>query len=106
MRTSESKDTSNSMTVVLQMLSQAVVLYGAFQDMRSRPIDLGEALRVALGRLLPIIGVAICVSIGVFLGSLLLIVPGLILMTMWYVATPVCVVEQKGPLASMGRSSE
>jgi hypothetical protein len=94
------------LTVVLQMLSQAVVLYGAFQDMRGRPIDLGEALRVALSRLLPIIGVAICVSIGVFVGSLLLIVPGLILMTMWYVATPVCVVEQKGPLSSMGRSSE
>jgi uncharacterized membrane protein len=94
------------LTVVLQMLSQAVVLYGAFQDMRGRPIDLGEALRVALSRLLPIIGVAICVSIGVFVGSLLLIVPGLILMTMWYVATPVCVVEHKGPLSSMGRSSE
>jgi len=94
------------LTVVLQMLSQAVVLYGAFQDMRGRPIDLGEALRVALSRLLPIIGVAICVSIGVFVGTLLLVVPGLILMTMWYVATPVCVVEQKGPLSSMGRSSE
>jgi uncharacterized membrane protein len=93
-------------TVILQMLSQAVVLYGAFQDMRGRPIDLGEALRVALSRLLPIIGVAICVSVGVFLGSLLLVVPGLILLTMWYVATPVCVVEQKGPLSSMGRSSE
>jgi hypothetical protein len=25
---------------------------------------------------------------------------------MWYVGTPVCVVEQKGPLASLGRSSE
>jgi hypothetical protein len=94
------------LTIILQMLSQAVVLYGAFQDMRGRPVNLGEALRAAFGRLLPIIGVAICVSIGVFLGSLLLLVPGLILMTMWYVATPVCVVEQKGPLASMGRSSE
>ena len=97
---------STILTVVLQMLSQAIVLYGAFQDMRGRPIDLGEALRVALGRLLPIIGVAICVSIGVFIGTLLLVIPGLILMTMWYVATPVCVVEQKGPLSSMGRSSE
>ena len=94
------------LTLILQMLSQAIVLYGAFQDMRGRPVNLGEALRVALGRLLPIIGVAICVGIGVFFGSLLLLVPGLILMTMWYVAIPVCVVEQKGPLASMGRSSE
>lgn len=93
-------------TIVLEMLSQAVVLYGAFQDMRGRPVNLGEALSVALSRLLPIVGVAICVGVGVFLASLLLLVPGLILMTMWYVATPVCVVEQKGPMASMGRSSE
>jgi hypothetical protein len=93
-------------TIILEMLSQAIVLYGAFQDMRGRPVNLGESLGVAFGRLLPIIGVAICISIGVGLGLVLLIVPGLILMTMWFVATPVCVVEQKGPLASMGRSSE
>jgi hypothetical protein len=94
------------LTIILQMISQALVLYGAFQDMRGRPVNLGEALRVALGRLFPIIGVAICVGVGVFLAALLLLVPGLILLTMWYVSTPVCVVEQKGPMASMGRSSE
>jgi hypothetical protein len=93
-------------TLILEMLSQAVVLHGAFQDMRGRSVNLGESLGVAFGRLLPIIGAAICVSIGVFIGFLLLIVPGLILMTMWFVSIPVCVVEQKGPLASMGRSSE
>jgi hypothetical protein len=93
-------------TLILEMLSQAIVLHGAFQDMRGRPVNLGESLGVAFGRLLPIIGAAICVSIGVFIGFLLLIVPGLILMTMWFVSIPVCVVEQKGSLASMGRSSE
>jgi hypothetical protein len=94
------------LTIALSMLSQAVVLYAAFQDMRGRPVNLGESLRVALGRLLAIIGLAFCVSIGAGIGMLLLIIPGLILLTMWYVATPVCVVEQKGPLSSMGRSSE
>jgi len=94
------------LTIALQMFSQAVILYAAFQDMRGRPVNLGEALGVALGRLLPIIGVALCVGFGVFFASLLLLVPGLILMTMWYVATPVCVVEQTGPFASMRRSSE
>jgi MFS family permease len=93
------------LTIALSMLSQAVVLYGAFQDMRGRPVNLGESLRVALSRLLSIIGVAFCVTIGVFIGSLLLIVPGFILLTMWFVATPACVVEGLGPLASMGRSS-
>jgi MFS family permease len=93
------------LTIALSTLSQAVVLYGAFQDMRGRPVNLGESLRVALSRLLSIIGLAFCVSIGVFVGALLLIVPGFILLTMWFVATPVCVVEGLGPLSSMGRSS-
>jgi MFS family permease len=93
------------LTIALSMLSQAVVLYGAFQDMRGRPVNLGESVRVALSRLLSIIGLAFLVSFGVFVGALLLIVPGFILLTMWFVATPACVVEGLGPLASMGRSS-
>jgi hypothetical protein len=35
----------------------------------------------------------------------LLIVPGLILMTMWYVIYPSCIVERRGVFASMERSS-
>jgi MFS family permease len=93
------------LAIALSTLSQAIVLYGAFQDMRGRPVNLGESLRVALSRLLSIIGLAFCVSIGVFVGALLLIFPGFILLTMWFVATPVCVVEGLGPLSSMGRSS-
>jgi hypothetical protein len=92
------------LAIALSMLSQAVVLYGAFQDMRGRPVNLVESLRVGFGRLLAILGLAICVSFGAGIGFVLLIVPGFILMTMWFVATPACVVEQLGPFASMGRS--
>ena len=45
-------------------------------------------------------------TLGMMLGMLLLIVPGLILMTMWYVAVPACVVEGTGPVRSLGRSRE
>jgi len=93
------------LTVALSMLSTAVVVYGAFQAMRGRPVNLGESLRIGLGRVIPILGVIICASIGVGLASLLLVIPGLILLTMWFVATPVCVVEQLGPMSSLGRSS-
>lgn len=92
------------LAIALSMLSQAIVLYGAFQDMRGRPVNLVESLRVGFGRLLAILGLAICVSFGAGIGFVLLIVPGFILMTMWFVATPACVVEQLGPFASMGRS--
>jgi hypothetical protein len=92
--------------LILNTLAQAVILYGAFQAMRGRPVNLGECLKVGLSRFFPIVGLVICAYLAIWIGLILLIVPGIILGIMWYVATPVCVVEQKGPLASLGRSSE
>lgn len=94
------------LVVVLSTLSQAVVLYGAFQDMRGRRVDLKELLQVGLRRFFPILGLAFCMALLGGLGFILLIVPGVILLTMWFVATPVCVVEQLGPIRSMGRSRQ
>jgi len=94
------------LSLVLGTLAQAVLVYGAFQDMRGRPVNLGDCLRIGLGRFFPIVGLAICMSIGIMIGAVFLIVPGIILAVMWFVATPACVVEQLGPLSSMGRSSE
>jgi len=94
------------LAVVLSMLSQAVVLYGAFQDMRGRPVSLAESLQVGFSRFFAIVGLAIAMSVLVVLGFALLIIPGLYLLTMWFVATPACVVEQLGPSSSMRRSAE
>src|SRR5712692_8196376 len=94
------------LAVILYTLSQAIVLYGAFQDMRGRPVNLGESLQVGLNRFFAIVGLAIVMGILAMLGFMLLIVPGLILLTMWFVATPVCVVERLGPNASLRRSSQ
>jgi hypothetical protein len=92
--------------VVLGTLSQAIVLYGAFQVMRGRPVNLVESAAVGLRRFFPIVGIAISVYLLAGLASLLLIIPGLMLYMMWFVATSVCVVEQLGPFRSMGRSRE
>jgi hypothetical protein len=94
------------LTIVLGTLSQAIVLYGAFESMRGRPIDLGESAKVGLRRFFPIVGLAIVVSLLVGLAALLLVFPGLMLYTMWFVATPVCVVERLGVFRSMGRSRQ
>jgi MFS family permease len=95
-----------SLFLLLNALAQAVILYGAFQAMRGRPVNLGECVRMGLSRFLPIVGLIICAYLAIWIGLMLFIVPGIILGIMWYVATPVCVVEQRGPLASLGRSSE
>jgi hypothetical protein len=91
---------------VLYTLSQAIVLFGAFQDMRGRRVSLVESLQVGLRRFFPVVGLAFCTSILIGFGVILLIAPGLIFATMWFVATPACVVERLGPFRSMGRSGE
>jgi len=90
---------------VLRMFVQAIILNAAFQDMRGRTVSMGESFRVGISRFLPIIGVIILEGMGVALGLVLLIVPGIILMLMWYVALPACVVERIGPVESLGRSA-
>jgi hypothetical protein len=92
--------------LVLSQLGDAVILHMAFQDMRRRPIRLVESLNVAFSRLLPLIGIALVQGFLTLLGIALLIIPGLILLSMWLVGVPACVVERRGPWESLRRSRE
>lgn len=90
---------------VLNPLGQAIILHTAFQDMGGYRVSLSQSVRAALGRWLALIGLIICTGLAIGVGFLLLIVPGFILMAMWYVATPACVAERLGVSASMARTS-
>jgi uncharacterized membrane protein len=92
--------------VILEFVGQAVILYGAFQAMRGRPVIIGDAVRRGFSRFLSIVGVSILVSLGVFVGLILFIIPGIILALRWSVALPACVVENLGPIAAMRRSAD
>lgn len=91
--------------IFLYVITEAAVLYGSFQAMRNRPVQIGESFKKGLARLVPIIGLSICIGFAFLLGAIALIFPVFILMTMFFVALPVCVVEGLGPIKSMGRSS-
>jgi hypothetical protein len=65
--------------------------------------DLFSAAAPAIGALI-IWGILSGIAIGI--GFLLLIVPGLILMTIWAVGAPAIVVEGAGPIEAFGRSYE
>src|SRR5262249_35243801 len=92
--------------IVLGTLGKAVIVHAAFQDMQRRPVRLAESLNVVWRRLLPILGFAFVAYLLLWLGFSLLIIPGLILYTMWFVALPACVVERLGPWSSLRRSRE
>ncbi len=93
------------LSLILTAIAQAALVQAAVQDMRRQPVGLGESVTKGLARLMPVIGTAICVGISVGIGFVLLFVPGLIVMTMVFVALPVCVVERLGPVASLKRSA-
>lgn len=62
------------------------------------PVSNGEAMRVALIRLLPLIGATVLYGLAVGLGSLLLFVPGMILMLSLILFMALVLLENKGPI--------
>jgi hypothetical protein len=82
-----------------------VELVADLQDGRrdSSVTRLLQAVTPVLGRL---ILVGIVAGLGVVIGFVLLIVPGLILITIWSVAAPVMVLERPGVFDALSRSRE
>ncbi len=69
----------------------------------STPRELLNAATPVLGKL---ILVGLVAGIGVVVGLILFLVPGLILFTFWFVAAPVVVLERPDGLLALGRSRE
>lgn len=90
---------------VAAFLLQAA-LVKAVQDVRDGRADLslGQTVSAATPYIGPVAGASILASIAITIGLILLIVPGLFLITIWAVIAPVIVIEQSGALASFGRS--
>ena len=93
-----------ALIMLLNAVTQSVVLYAAFDDMRGRPVNMIESIRIGLGRFFPVLGLAISIVVLLGLSAIALLVPALILMMVWAVAMPACVVERLGPIESMRRS--
>jgi hypothetical protein len=76
------------------------------QDVRDgrRDEGVGDLVSAAAPFILALIGFGILFGLGVTIGFLLFIVPGLILITFWSVGAPAIVVEGIGPIDAFGRS--
>jgi hypothetical protein len=94
-------------SIVLTTFYQGMVvrLVDDVQDGR-RDSSVADLLRSVSPVVLPLLVVSILAGLGIGLGFLLLIVPGLFLLTIWAVVAPVTVLEQPGILAAFGRSRE
>ena len=94
-------------SVVAAFLLQATLIK-AVQDVRDGRADLSisETVNKALPFFWPVAGASILAGIAITIGLILVIVPGLFLITIWAVIIPVIVIERTGVFASFGRSRE
>ena len=92
--------------VGLYLVQGAVTV--AVQDVRDGRADLslGETLRHVQPHLATLVLTGIVAGLAIGIGLLLLVVPGLILMTWWAVFVPAIVLEGRGLSESLGRSRE
>jgi hypothetical protein len=78
------------------------------EDVRDgrRDQTIGDLFSSAAPSILPLIGFGILFGIGVAIGLVLIIVPGLILLTIWAVGAPAIVAEGAGVFEAFGRSRQ
>ena len=91
----------------LSVLYQGMVVE-LVQDLQSgrRDHSIGRLLRSVEPVLLPLMAVSVLFAIGVAIGFVLFIIPGLILLVLWCVVAPVTVLERPGVFAAFRRSRE
>src|SRR3989454_10795611 len=92
--------------IVFSTIAEGSAIKLASEQITKGEANLGAAIKLAISRLLSIWALSIIVVIIVFLGTLALVVPGIILAIMFSLALPVLLIENKGVTESMGRSRQ
>jgi hypothetical protein len=102
--------------VILVLLASIVQLVGRLlyvgfvvklvEDVRDgrRDSGIGDLFSAAAPAILPLIGFSILAGIGVAIGLILIIIPGLVLLTFWSLGAPAIVAERVGVFDAFGRS--
>lgn len=92
--------------VIASALNQGALIFAAVKSYRNEKASLGESISKALPHLVPLIAISLLMTLGLGLGFLLLVIPGVILLVFWSVTVPSRVVEKTGIIRSFGRSRD
>ena len=93
-------------SVLIGSLLYAGATAGLLKVARGEQTSLGDCFQAGTAKFLPVLGLTILWWLGVGLGWVLLLIPGLILITMWSAALPALIGENLGVIESFGRSRE
>jgi hypothetical protein len=93
-------------TMLFAVVSQGALVRATMTASQGEKARFGECLATAFQRLLPLIGLTLVSGIAFVFAVILLVVPAIILATIWYVAAPLVVAERNGVFAALVRSAE
>jgi hypothetical protein len=91
-------------SLFIQALVQGALVRATLAFARGERATMGECISASLGVVLPLLGLALLMGLGIGVGMMFLLVPGIILFVMWSVASPALVAERTGVFSAFGRS--
>lgn len=94
-------------SLTVGILYQGIVV-GLVQDLRDgrRDSSAGDLMRSVLPVFWPLLGASFLTALGIGGGLILLVVPGIYLLTVWAVVAPVIVIERRRVTEALGRSRQ
>lgn len=92
-------------TLIARALVQGCMVRATLADSEGRRAGLGECLRNAADRLLPLIGASLLLGLAIVVGLAMVVVPGIIVAVMYAVLVPVVVQERVGVMDAFTRTA-
>lgn len=93
-------------TMLFTVIAQGALIGATMAASHGEKAGLGDCLATAFRRMLSMIGLGLVSGVALVFAAILLVVPAIILATVWYVAGPLVVVERRGVFAALGRSAD
>ena len=87
-------------------IMQSALVFGSMSNLEGRPASMTDCLAAGTRFCLRLLALDFLVGLGVIIGTILLIVPGVLLALRWSVAIPALVLEGRGIQQAMGRSAD
>lgn len=85
---------------------QGAVIYGTAAYLNGRPATMADALSAGLRSFLPLLGFSLLSALGIVVGMLFFLVPGIIMALAWSVGGPAIVYERTGVFGAFSRSAD
>jgi len=86
-------------------LLQAAITHGTIVALNGGRASFGDCFATGIRHVLPLAAISFLAALGVILGCILFLVPGIILGLAWFVVVPVRVAERTPVMGSFGRSA-